>query len=450
MFCGRDEVVNAPKCASDDDCAAVDNVTLFCSRSWNRDLEYLWKSSAPDFGHCVDPSGAVAGNASLQADLCSLPDSAAYGMGLPYRLPPNGTVLLKDIGMVEPSNSKAVGLAIFRRTILDGAGAMLIMPNTPATMIGVDLITPNDNQLAASAGHAGWSSVLNLGLRPLTDGNTTNTGLLLHTHGVRLTNVRVNGLGTCIDADSVTNVYNVNTSQWENVLLEGCKTYAAYLHGYDTNAGFFRGVEVLGGVGIRDSSFSHSTWIGVQTEDTAFATNDPTAPAGTMHSISVEGVPYSTVIGTYLENSDPAPRSSGAVLWVGGAAAKRAPEDAERLGNGRSRLVFQSSDTGYQVVIPGTTAEQYAIHVQNRAEEQFGYRLRVLNGQWGFWHEDNVSVGFTWKSSDVASERGRFSLGSKATAEAGYACCDGVDNDANGALDCADPSCAGVGVCGCQ
>gem|GEM_PF-3731743 len=82
-------------------------------------------------------------------------------------------------------------------------------------MIGMNLVTPNDNSYADDFGNANWSTVQNLGIRPTTDGSSVTTGILLHAHGVRLNNLHVNGVGTCVDAAAIDNAYNVNTSLWE-------------------------------------------------------------------------------------------------------------------------------------------------------------------------------------------------------------------------------------------
>jgi hypothetical protein len=475
-FCQKTAVVDAVECTTDTVCQSGLGSQYRCSRTWNRDLEYMWTSpaAAPDFGHCMDVTGGAAANAAIQADLCALPDpptaDGSYaGMGVPYRLPPASVLRLSDIGIVDPARATArpVGITIFRRVILDGAGAVLVVPSgaTNGTyMIAINVLAPDTGAYANGAHTASWSTIQNLGIRPSpVDTRTRSTGVMLHAHGVRLTNLHVNNVGTCIDLDDPpegaqpaggTHGWNGNHAQWENLILTGCRTYAAYLHGQDANGGFYRGIETGSGVGIRDSAFLLSTWIGTTSEDNGSATNDPSAPAGIKHSISLENAQSSTVVGAYIEVGDPAPVSTGAALWVGGHAVKRLDSKVERIGYGRSRLVFAdtSNDTGYRVAIPGqlnVSSPTYAIEIQDRTNDTYSWRFKRENGMWGFWDEGGQGAAISWKSSNTTSERGKFTLGRKALPESGHDCCDGIDNDANGVKDCADPSCAGVSVCGC-
>jgi len=453
------QLCSAPSdsCQTDADCAPVGSTPRFCTRTWNKDLELVWKTRAPGFGHCVDPSGVVPSNAAIQADLCALPEPREYSLGIPYKLPPDAVLLFSDIGMKDEEQSRSVGLTVFQRTILDGNGSTVLVPTTPANFVAINVVVSLvGNGYAAPTGHANNSTLQNLALRPTVVSNAvSSTGILVRAHGVRLHNIRANNLGTCIQVDGQHGAvaYNANNSRWSNILLEKCRTYAAKLGGHDTNAGYFAGVEVLDGVGVVESSFATSTWVGYSAEASSLPTNDPTAPPGTKHVLSVEGTGH-TIVGPHLESQPVYPTSNGTILWVGGNGPLQAPDGAERVGYGRSRLIFAPAagikpdgtygaldgNSAYKVIIPGTAGQKFAISMQDRPNETVAWQFKAINGVWGIYSEGN-DMPFGWRQSNVVAERGKFTLGRKSISETGSYCCDGIDNDGNGLKDSQESTC---------
>jgi hypothetical protein len=240
-----------------------------------------------------------------------------------------------------------------------------------------------------------------------------HTGIHVQAHGTRLENIRVWHLGRCIDLDAVGREYNANAIQATGVVVNGCWSYGIYTHGADTNAGVFVGPEILGGVGVRDSSFLGNLWLGATIEGNDKISNDNAEtkpPKG--YSLANEGN-YSTYVNTYIELSDPNPTSTAmAATWVGGNAINRVVGFGDLVGYAHSRLTFRGGD-GYRVILGGKGS---AIHFQHETEK-YGWQLKLRDGKWGIWSEDNQSSVFRWRTSDRKEERGQLELGTVVKAD---------------------------------
>ena len=292
-------------------------------------------------GRCVDGEGQASATVALQADLDELAD--AKGLGTPYKLPANASLYITD------PDGDGVGLTIGdhssnRRSVMfDGNGSQLL--------------GAADVALIRVKRSAAYSELEDFRIDPapaLRNDPHTGIGVDVRAHGVRLQNIFVRRMGTCIradsgidlngdgDADDPEEYSNLNSQQWSKLRFDSCYENAIYMDGEDANAGTMVGIEVLSGAGIRDDSFLGNTWLGVQAEGT--------------HSHSIEMSQASqtaVVVGAYVENSDPAARSESlSSLWVGGNALARLEGMSERVGYLRSRLTFQD-DSGFRVNIPG-------------------------------------------------------------------------------------------------
>lgn len=471
----------ADACTQDSDCAPVSGNARYCTRTWNKDLELVWKTRAPGFGHCLDPNGKVAANAAIQADLCSLAEPRDFSLGTPYKLPPDSLLLFGDIGVTDEEGTRPVGLTIFQRVLFDGNGATIDVPTyapggtTHWQYVAVNIVTSLAGNGYAGSGHAAWSSFSNVTFRPTVTTNKNLTmGLLVRSHGIRVSNVHANNIGTCIrvDGQHSTVSYNANATRFQNLLLQKCYTRAMKIGGYDTNGGYFQGVENNDGAGIDESSFATSTWIAEVNEAVSVPTNDPDPAINgkVVPAFAASGTGH-TVVGMHYEStgaaSDAHLTSTGTVLWVGGNGPANAPDAAERVGFGRSRLIFGAGadaagkiipdgTVGYnKIIIPGTVAQNWGIFFQDRSGEPSGWYLRDQNGYWGIFSEGGESP-FRWKNgaytltnpttgAQTAPDRGKFLFGKGFQEVGNILCCDGLDNDMNGKIDCAESTCAHVG-----
>lgn len=419
-----------------------------CTRSWNRDIE--WQTSGTSFGHCVDPSGTWGASAAIQADLCTLPHPADYSTGVPYRLPPNGNLLIDD------HDNDRVGVHVFRRTTIEGSGAVLSMDRSiddaEEAFVGIRFRTGAASfgeEYAGPTSHASWSSFRDVTIRPSSNYSFNSmVGIRILSHGIRLDNVRVMSLGVGIDVDGPENVANSNSFSFSNLLLTGHYSYAAYIHGQDSSAGLLSGLEVMNGAGVRDSSYSGNTYIAATSEGNLTSSTDLGVPL----SFMMEDGAHSTMIGTYVESSDPVPSMVNGALpvWVGGTALTVLPPETQRVGRNHSRLVFehyaQPLNQGYRVTIPGnpSSSTRGAIFFQRR-DEAWGWRLSAPVVDWGFFPEGSGSFSpISWRSfvgvgASTDPNPGRFSLGVRSTEQGN--CTDGIDNDRDGDVDSDDSDC---------
>lgn len=391
----------APVCKTSADCPGG----LRCSRDWNPRLAWLWSA-----GHCMDPTGKVSSTQAIQADLCSLPDPVEYSPGTLYELPAGSKLRIDD------PDGDGVALTIYRRTILEGNGATLVVPSAGPKLTAIRVVVPVKNQdfeAPAPSVAASWSTLRDLALIPDVMNNTPNqhTGIHVQAHGTRLENIRVWHLGRCIDLDAKAREYNANAIQATGLVVSGCWSYGIYTHGADTNAGVFVGPEVIGGVGVRDSSFLGNLWLGATIQGNDKVSNDSAeGPSPKSYSLANEGN-YSTYVNTYIELSDPKPTSTAiSSTWVGGNAIGRVVGQGDQVGYGRSRLTFRGPD-GYRVILGGNGAAMLFQH----ASERYGWQLKLRDGKWGLWSEDNQNAVFRWLTSEQKEDRGRLELGEQST-----------------------------------
>ncbi len=312
-------------------------VQLHCTRDWNQELN--WQTSGTSFGHCVDPTGQVAAAAAIQADLCTLPDAARRGKGVPYRLPPNGHLLIDD------PDGDGYGLRVTRRVILEGAGVTLEVDTSEVNTAALQIWT---DQSESPVTNAIGSTVRDLSLYPsMTTSSNDTTGILVQAAQVGLQNIRVQHFGKCIfaDGDDDKNT-NANHQFWSRLYIGNCWSEGIVMIGSDVQAGLIEQVFFSGGVGGHDNSTAGNTWIAPSTE-----LANPT--------LRLVGNPTSTVIGMEIEVGDPAPTGGTNSTWIGGNAISKLDGNESRVGLGRSRLTFrnalsdQAGGVGGEINIPG-------------------------------------------------------------------------------------------------
>lgn len=422
--------------------------TQVCSRDFNPQIAYKWAQ-----GHCYDPNGFVSAQPAIQADMCDLPDVVTYSAGNKYNLAGGSKIL------VPPP-----GITVFKKTILDGNGALLVAPNTAPPYVVLRFTVPLDGEFVypAPGTHAAWSAVRDIAITPDVVSVTQNqiTGLQIAAHGVRLDNIQIARLGRCLEVYGVAGHANADDVQGAKITVNGCWGYGVYIRGGDANGGTFVGEEVVGGVGYRDRSFLGNIHLGTQIEGNDKVSND--VDEGTVHakhSIKSEGN-YSSWFGPYLEAGDVTPEFAPGTtnLVIGGQAISRFV-NAERFGGGYtafSSRALPGAARPYKLIV-GRDAQPLlwqAMQTNGLAAEPYGHRLefRPEFDAWQIASEAFAPTGLgsdrwelRFKSSAVTAQIGTFFPGPHLSPlpEVGVSMChDGIDNDGDGKIDAADTGCS--------
>lgn len=177
---------------------------------------------------------------------------------------------------------------------------------------------------------------------------------------------------------------------------------------------------------------------------------------GQFFSLWFEGN-HTAIFNGYAEGSQPDiyAANSTVVAYLTNFSTRISPV-AERFGGGWSKAQFQSPGLPYALQFGGPYG---AIFFQSRPNsegvpaENYGWRLRMQNyGTKWYWvidsEDQSIPPPLRFRSSDIADERGRVVPSPKLEPESGPTqCCDTVDNDLDGKIDCFEPACGSESCC---
>ncbi len=322
-------------------------------------------------GHCVNITGSEDATSVLQAELDDLDE--AVGMGVPYRLPDNAILQINDL------DGDGIGLNVPTQVIFEGSGSVLDVEND-VTGLRIDQ-------------DADFSMVRDLEIRPQDmslDTPHDGIGVDIRAHGTRLDNLYIERMGTGIRAPTNADgeFSNVNKQQWSRIVLRLNHHAGAALSGADSNGGLMTGFEVRGGAGIDDNSFLGNTYVGNSFEGTDDLSLELGSNAG-----------RHTVVGTYLELSDPdITGASNVDVFVGGNAIDRIDTSGDRVGMQSGRIRFEDPySDGVEVKIPGH--DDSPIGFKHPDEDHWWY-LRYFDNTgyktWAFAYGNTGTVPFSW------------------------------------------------------
>ena len=391
-FCSH---LHARACTQTSECSSGE----YCTRDWNREIVY----QAPNVGHCLRTDGTASASDALQADFCALPDPVRpESLGVPYNLPPNASLLLDDTGAGDVGAPDGVAVHIDRRVILNGNGSVLLLanapPNTTFTALKLEgAYSQNHHQNVA----ASRSTIRDLSISPQNTAQNANIGIDIKVAGVRLNNLRIQKIGTAIQAhggvDHDSAYANVNSQQWSHLSIFDCYVAAISTDGTDAQGGLIEGVEIVGGEGIHESSFLGNVYVAALIENAAPATQ----------SFRIDGAANSsTVIGAYVENSAPTPKADGLnTLFVGGNIIPRLDSPGDRVGSQWTQLRFQRKygDRNIREAIPGNDASVIQWQLNPTETSEWKLRYEDSSHAWGFTHGRDVVYGFTGEQSPLGA-----------------------------------------------
>lgn len=322
-------------------------------------------------GHCVNNTGERDASAIFQAEINAL--EPPRGIGVPYRLPPNGIYLLSD------HDGDGVGLRLEDKAIFDGQGSrLLVEPDT----IGIRVGQPSE-----------WSMLRNFRIEGTSAEANESVGIDVRAHGVRLENILFKHVGT--GARSHTNIgpdyANVNSQQWYRLSFDGIFTKAIDFRGGDANAGLILGAHVKDGAGIYERSFLGNTYIAPWIENTHTHSLDFASNAG-----------RNVAIGAYIDAPSPTPLSASMHdVFVGGNYIDRVEGPGDRIGTRSARLHFGDPESGLLVRIPGSPNAALAFRHPNEDEWWFlRYYDHISQLRWGFAYRNSGTAPFFWTGAD--------------------------------------------------
>ena len=291
----------------------------------------------------------------------------------------------------------------------------------------------------ASSISSGWSAIRDVVVQAAAaDPDTGLTCLQIRGHGVRVEHVHLVRcrVGLDVDGDG-TAPFNANDTRVDGLRVAHATERAVWVHGHDSQAGVFTAVEVEDGGGVLDSSFLGNVWVGPSMHAEVCDIGDD--PVLCAYSFEVTGSANgSTVIGGYVENQVATqgtadPYGDVGSLYIGGNMIPRLVGGGERVGKQRARLVF--ADESYTVRIPASTRGLLEATLTDDDPPQGSLRLRFERWEGGLWLIGDAfglgglghAVPHAFQLQWLGTEVGR--------------CSDGVDNDADGAIDGADSEC---------
>lgn len=359
-------------------------------------------------GGCVDPTGGRSATDVLQADLDALPDPVPLGMGVLYRLPPGAVLLIDD------PDDDGTALTISRRIRFDGNGSRLTPDISDGAFAVIRVI--GSGMSVHPAISSNWSTIRDLTIGAPVGVANSVTGILSQAHGLRVNNVWLSELDVGAEIHGLGEVTNANNQLWRGVIVSGAQTDAIHVHGADSQASLFEGIEVLSGAGIRESSFLGNTWVAPTIEE-SFGT-----------SFAMDGdANNGLVLGAYIESE--VPPVGGAGLWIGGDGGRLISGNTERIGSSRALIRF--GDGTYGISIPGNGNTGISM---SHAEAENEWRWRYEPG-WNAWTLQNA-VFLTTRDHPAGPLRWQLLISS----EKGR-CSDGIDNDGDLLVDSLDPEC---------